>query len=169
MKKVKIILTTVILCAAQLLSAQDGKEMIGQVYEYDKILDFFYDCFDDEPTFQGEEPLAIVKYEGKYGVINRANEVVIPIIYKELGERCQGLFSVKLDKKYGFINTKGELVIDYKYDDLLYGFGGAQGYKDDQCAVKYKRKWGVINTKGKIIRKFKYVDVWDVPATRKMN
>ncbi|MEO1260265.1 MAG: WG repeat-containing protein [Bacteroidota bacterium] len=72
------------------------------------LLPFVYD---DIGFFN--EQLYKVKKNGKYGLVNRENEIVLPIEYDAIdGHR------VKKGYQYGMISARGHLVLPVKYNDL---------------------------------------------------
>lgn len=94
-------------------------EKIGSVYQAgyinakgDPIIPFEY-----EETVEFAEGLARVKKNGKYGFINRHNQVVIPFIYSDVHESfSEGLAPVSFDGfSFGYINQQGEPVISFRY------------------------------------------------------
>ncbi len=54
--------------------------------------------------------LAVVKKDGKYGFIDRAGRVTIPLIYQFVSEFSQGRAWVKKDDQFYYINNKGQCV-----------------------------------------------------------
>lgn len=65
--------------------------------------------------------LAQVKLHGKWGVIDRNENVIVPFKYDymhDFGEIYDGLAWVKINKKEGLINRNGREVIPVKYDAI---------------------------------------------------
>lgn len=60
-------------------------------------------------NYYGEE-YAIAEYNGKYGVVNKKNEMVVKPIYDSISKLFNGFSVIKLDNKYGFLNDKFEVV-----------------------------------------------------------
>lgn len=58
----------------------------------------------------------LVQESNKFGFINEAGEVVIPIQYRSAHQFSEGLSAVRKEGKYGFINTEGEVVIPFEFD-----------------------------------------------------
>lgn len=82
----------------------------------------------------------IVTSKGKYGIVNRKLEVVVPIIYDKIGYiRNNKYFEVTLDGKMGVLDTKGNLIIPFEYEkiDCL--------NKIEYAHIKSKRKFGYYN------------------------
>lgn len=56
-------------------------------------------------------------YESYWGFIDKTGKIVIPTIYKKVGDFSEGLaLVVNKNKKYGFIDKTGEVVIPLEYD-----------------------------------------------------
>ena len=60
-------------------------------------------------NYYGDE-YAIAEYNGKYGVVNKNNELVIKPIYDSISKLFNGFSVIKLDEKYGFLDDKFEVV-----------------------------------------------------------
>jgi len=68
-----------------------------------------------------EEAIAFVTGEdGKWGVVDFSNRVLIPQQYDDLSAFCdQGLAAAKKNGKRGWINLRGETIIPFEYSDFL--------------------------------------------------
>ncbi|MDE6321190.1 MAG: WG repeat-containing protein [Muribaculaceae bacterium] len=104
--------------------------------------------FDNARTYFSEG-LAAVKKDGKWGYINKSEEIVIPLIYDNAGAFSEGLAAVKKDGKYGFINKSGDVVIPFLY-------GGCFPFRNGTAAVSIGGKHGHINTSGDIVIPLSY-------------
>ena len=95
--------------------------------------------------------VAVVLYEGFYGVINKEGHFVAEAKYqKTRGVYHDDMLGVQLNDKWGFINSRGEKVIEHKYFDV-------QDFKNGHAMVsKGMRQWGIINKSGKTIVPAKY-------------
>lgn len=51
----------------------------------------------------------------KWGVMNKANEVVLPVRYEGVGAPAHGLLPIKENGRWGFMNAAGEMVIPAQY------------------------------------------------------
>lgn len=60
-------------------------------------------------NYYGEE-YAIAEYKGKYGIVNKNNEMVVKPIYDSISKLFNGFSVIKLDEKYGYLNDKYEVV-----------------------------------------------------------
>ena len=66
-----------------------------------------------------KDGLRWVEKDEKYGYINSAGKVVVPLEYdwaEDFGILAPGLARVKKDGKYGVVNTAGKVVIPLEYE-----------------------------------------------------
>ena len=130
-------------------------------------------------------PYMQVKKKGKYGLMNKDFELVIPAIYEDLRNYSQGYCKVKKDSFYGFLDTNNQVMIPVKYPTLgaifmnervwytnaegQYGFLDRKGnviisaqYEEvvpfyiTKAAVKKNGKWAFIDSGGQLLTPFKY-------------
>ncbi len=114
--------------------------------------------FEDAKTFS-DEGLARVKFQGKWGHINRKGDFVIPPLYDIVGAFSEGFASVLIENKVGFVNQLGQIVIDPKFDfnhtkyaNLAQEINSYQ-FQEGLSPVIINGKYGFINQKGlEIIR-----------------
>jgi serine/threonine protein kinase len=90
-----------------------------------------------------ENGLSIVNQAGKYGVINKEGNFIIPANYEKL-KHDQDLFIYLSGGKYGWLDAKGNKLNSEQFDDVGY-FGNAE-----LAPVKIGAKWGFINKEGDI-------------------
>src|SRR5690606_6339280 len=64
------------------------------------------------------------KRGGKWGYIDREENVIIPFIYEDAGSFSDGLASVKLDGKWGFINKDNIIIVPFLFNDASNFFNG---------------------------------------------
>ncbi|MDR3227382.1 MAG: WG repeat-containing protein [Prevotellaceae bacterium] len=69
---------------------------------------------------QNAKDYAIVKLNGKYGLIDKSGNEVISCKYDYVSLFRENLALVKLNRKWGFINKTDNEVIPLKYDKILY-------------------------------------------------
>lgn len=81
----------------------DGKEIIKVTH--DDVKQLFLD-------------MVVAANDGKYGVVNRQRETVIPFEYEDLLIFSDGIIAMK-DGKYGVISHKGEIIIPFLYESLI--------------------------------------------------
>lgn len=94
-----------------------------------------------------EEGYAQVSKNNKWGFINTAGKVVIPLIYDQVSRFSEGLVSVKKDGKIGYLNVSGQEVIPLsnKYQDPGSFWGGIAPVKNDSGDI------GFINMQGELV------------------
>jgi hypothetical protein len=92
-----------------------------------------------------KELIAIVSIDGKFGLINRKGEIILPLEYEEVIPIAYGFFNIKKNGKTGFTNKKGKVVLPPTYENIFY-------FTDDQFAKAQKEgREGIIDTTGKIV------------------
>ncbi|TKC00784.1 WG repeat-containing protein [Pedobacter cryophilus] len=96
--------------------------------------------------------VAAVSLNGKWGMINKKGDVIIPIEYESEPYEASGLVKVKLSNKFGFLDKTGKIVIPIKYDE-------ADLFSDNFARVKTNGKWGVIDKTGKAVLEMKYDEI----------
>lgn len=110
-------------------------------------------CFYDENRF-------IVKKGGKYGVITRSKEVIIPIEYDTISNWVEygpkEHFIVK-NRKHGLISRDGDVVIPPIYDEIFVDNGSL-------IKVQNNNLFGTIDWENEIIHPIKYENIfWEWP------
>ena len=84
----------------------------------------------------------------KYGVMNRAEHIVIPARFDEVEPLYSGFAIVFEDGKGGVINDKGEIVIEPQWDYIVH----SDSFTDDKLFImSIENKYGVIDTNNLII------------------
>ena len=58
-----------------------------------------------------------VSSNGKWGLINKRGDILLALVYDDIGEFKDGFAIVKLNSKYGMINLQGEQIIKPLYDN----------------------------------------------------
>ncbi|MBR5334313.1 MAG: WG repeat-containing protein [Alistipes sp.] len=99
------------------------------------------------------ENLARVKFEGKFGFIDKLGNPILDFQYEYLDNFSHGLAASNEHGKWGFIDKTGRIVIPYIYEDVW-------RYREGLAKVKRNDKWGFIDTKGKIVIPIEYDDVY---------
>lgn len=89
-------------------------------------------------NYYGNE-YAIAEYQGKYGVVNKDNEMVVKPIYDSITKLFNGFSVIKLDDKYGYLNDEFEVVQKPIFKD-------AREFLEDVTFVQSNAnaKWGCI-------------------------
>jgi len=142
--------------------------------------------FDLFPNYQDKgsfkDKLAVVKYKGKYAVIDPTGKLIIPNIFQDLGSVSDKIAFSK-GKGWGYMDNAGKEIMKpaYEYaESFLNGFaivelGGAQGVIDPKGSIivpleygsivdvnnafwmvsKFS-KYGLLNKKGEIVVPLEY-------------
>ncbi len=82
--------------------------------------------------------------DGKWGLKNKGEHLVIPAIYEEEIQFYSDFAAAKLNGKYGFIDQSGKTIIPFIYSDagiFEYGIGD----------VAINGKWGCVDKTGNLI------------------
>lgn len=94
------------------------------------------------------------EFYGKYGFIDRAGRLVIPLLYDRAEDFSQGLAVVGVwidgSIKHGYINLDGEISIPLKFE-------AAGSFSEGLAPVQVNDKWGFIDNTGKFIIEPKYL------------
>lgn len=104
-----------------------------------------------------ENGCAVVKYKGKWGIIDRKGTFLIPPTYSfPPGCFNDGLALIITDSnKIGFKNKNNSWVIAPEYDNAIY-------FSEGRAAVEKNRKWSIVDTKGNLITSSLDVDSIDI-------
>ncbi len=112
-------------------------------------------------TYISTNSLIIVEDNGKYGAMNRNNQIIIPMIYESLETFSETLFTVEKDGLYGLIDLEGNIVLPIEYTELIDGKDSFDiNYNwdtEDLCIItKYDNEsdldlFGLINSNGDVI------------------
>jgi len=75
-----------------------------------------------------------VQVNGKWGVINNLNKLMVPTIYDKIANAfIDGLLAVKNNGRWGFVNAKGQVIIPVKYEEIYsYRHGIVQANEQDR-------------------------------------
>ena len=111
----------------------------------------------DEPS-DDKNDLEIVKREGKYGVINKKNDIIVPFVFDRITQRFGEYYIVeKLDANErkggghlkGLFSNKGKQIIPCKYNEI-------SDFHDGISMVYDGWSYGFINDRGEVISECKY-------------
>jgi TolA-binding protein len=83
---------------------------------------------------------ALVKFKGKYGIVDKNKKFVVPNVYENLGAFSTAMAFSK-GKKWGFVDLSNKIIIQPKYD-FAESFGAGGGL------VVLDGKYGVIDISG---------------------
>lgn len=109
--------------------------------------------YDDADYFSNISPgEAVVKFDGKCGIVDTHDREVLPFIYEEANIDDDGIYRVKKDGLFGIINRKLEVLFPFKYQDLG---------KFDDDGITYARVkglgYGYVDKNDNVIVDFKYL------------
>ena len=99
-----------------------------QILKYEYVRSFYND-------------LAIVKKDGKFGLIDKMVRKIIDTQYQGIGIFQKEVIWIKKDEKWGLINKNGQKIITPQYEEVEY-FQGAL------TKVKKEGKWGLVDQNG---------------------
>lgn len=94
---------------------------------------------------------AAVKKKGKWGMIDKSNNIHVPFIYDSLSDYNSDRASAGLNGKDGYIDLQGKPVIPFIYDN-------AARFQDGVAFVRKAYKYALIDTSGKLLTSFIYDD-----------
>ncbi|RZK20727.1 MAG: hypothetical protein EOO86_03420 [Pedobacter sp.] len=94
---------------------------------------------------------AVVSKAGKFGYINKAGKIIIPLIYDDAFDFDGDFAVIKIEDKFGLINSDGRIKLAPAYDNI-YPIGKPGSF---YCA-ELETKFGVIDACGKTILPFNF-------------
>ncbi len=97
-----------------------------------------------EPPRLDEMRAVAAQHGGKFTLLDRNGNMVIPPIYDFIGKPEAGVCLVRKDGKYGFVKTDGTVIVEPTYEK-------AAGFRSERAAVSVNGKWGFIDTCGNIV------------------
>jgi hypothetical protein len=125
----------------------NGKLLGKKNNEYfllNKELQVISERYEDIYEDNYEEQRLFVKKDGKFGVIDFYEHILVPIQYDSIQKLSEGRYIVQIRDKYGVIDGSGEVRIPIKYDSIRIT---AEGSFD----VDLNGKHGIMNGKGMLI------------------
>ncbi|MEL6553753.1 MAG: WG repeat-containing protein [Cyanobacteria bacterium J06621_11] len=87
------------------------------------------------------EDLAVVRRQGKFGLIDKTGAVVLAPEFDDVRETTEGLTAVLKEGQWGYVNRMGEWVIPAQYDV-------AQPFSEGFAGVKQGDQWLYIDVQG---------------------
>lgn len=120
------------------------------------------DNYDSKQNIWFEENVLRVKKDGKYGLIDFKDNLILPCEYDEITalKSVTDNLLVKKGNKVGLVNNKGQAIINVEYTDILLL---EEGYTSEYI-VKNK-KYGIVSTSGTVILEPKYDSIKYVGAS----
>lgn len=110
--------------------------------------------FDTLITYSPYSQFFTVKKNGKFGIINKQFQVIVPCENDKLLDYAMDIYCFQKNEKVGFYDNKGKLIIPFVYDEL-----GSIQFGEKRIRVKKNGKWGVIDFKGNENGAFKYDEI----------
>ena len=168
------------------LTEDDRKENKYEVFEAQLVLGSDRD-FHEGLVAVANARKRRVFYESYWGFIDKTGKIVVPTIYKKVGDFSEGLaLVVNKNKKYGFIDKTGKVVIPLEYDyaeDFSEGLAyvnkknvkrgfinktgeiviprGGRKFHDGLARVAENKKYGFIDKTGEVVIPCEYDNAWD--------
>lgn len=96
-----------------------------------------------------KEGTMAVKKQGKWGIINLKNEILIPFEYDDILGYNEGIALVCKNKLWGAINKNGKMVIPIQYEQI-------KPCSEGKIAIRENKKWGYVDIQGRWIISPKY-------------
>lgn len=119
------------------------------------LCDFIYDKFKLLEDCDKDNGEIVVYSNGLCGEIDRDGNIILPIIYNEIGSCGR----VKYQGLWGCVRN-GEQIIPCEYIKLGGGENWGEYSKNELEPSQYKNgKWGVIDANGRIILEFEYDEI----------
>lgn len=105
---------------------------------------------------------ALVRKNGKLGIINKQNEILIPFEYDNINSWSKELITVSKSGKFGAVNWNNEVIIPFCYDELLSIFENKTmcfGIKTDEKIINYDiENRQLLNFKDDSLLKYGIID-----------
>lgn len=101
-----------------------------------------------------------VKINGKWGVLDLSNNIIITPQYEELFYSGNDFWEISINNKKGIIDTLGNIILPTIYDEL-YSINNTHILAVKDC------KYGVVDFSGKIIIPFHYDELVSLDIKRK--
>jgi len=98
-----------------------------------------------------KDGLAAVKleYNGKWGVINEEDRLIIPFKYDDIKYYSESLMAAKLNNNWGFIDCLDKIIIPFKYEF-------ASWFSEGLAPVQLNGWYGYINKSDEVVIGFQY-------------
>lgn len=107
----------------------------------------------------GSSGYAAVLQKGKWGVINKQNQLILNCEFEKINYYSEGLFSLIKNEECGCANQDGNIIIAFDYTHI-YGFNNGYAvfyyaeitkYPALKSVTHNSHRYGVINKKGQVI------------------
>lgn len=94
----------------------------------------------------GRDGYIPAQQNGRYGLVDKTGNVLIPFMYEDMNGFTDGVACVKLDGKWGAVDLNGKEVIPIMYEDI-----GYRALTSGYTMVKLGGKCGYIDRQGKML------------------
>lgn len=101
----------------------------------------------------GDSKIIVAKQKGKYGIIDKNNTILIPIIYDDILHTYEDRLIVSMNEKVKIINLKNEVILDTDFQDI-----SKLDYNNNHLVQKRFKK-GVMDRQGNILIPVKYSEI----------
>ena len=113
-------------------------------------------CLNYDKVCPFHDGRAIVEKGGKYGVIDKQGNEVIPCKYNLIRDYSDGVAIVReQDDKFGVVDIQGNLIFQCKCD-VMADFSDGVAFVGKNYEEKMEIKYGVIDKKGNVVTSYKY-------------
>ncbi len=115
----------------------------GYIDSTGRFLNRTFDSYNDRPG-DFSEGLAAVKINGKYGYIDKGENVIIDPIYDDAFGFSEGLAVVKSGDYYSFIDHKGNIISKDRFED-------ANSFSDGLAGIVIRGEVKYVNKEMKVV------------------
>jgi hypothetical protein len=106
------------------------------------------------------EEFQLVEQHDKYGIVNKGDTVIIPLLYDSLIRITSShpkIFIAELDDTFGLLNSKNEVVIPFEYEAIsLMTNGHYNGFMYSSLRVEKNGKYGLMWVDGTVALSCQY-------------
>ncbi|PKL49537.1 MAG: hypothetical protein CVV42_06020 [Candidatus Riflebacteria bacterium HGW-Riflebacteria-2] len=99
---------------------------------------------------------AAVFSDGRWGFLDRAGSLTIPLDFYSVGNFSEGLAAVRLEDLWGYIDVTGTFIIPEQ-------FAAAEEFSSGTAIITVNGKHGIIDTKGQYLLKPEYYYIFKTP------
>ncbi len=131
-------------CEKKRVSKKEGQYWLNESFPYAFISEL-------------DHGLYLAQKEALYGVVNEANEILLPFEFEKIEAKTSGLFIVEKNGLQGVYNEKGEIVLPAIYKEIKVRLThSVAGSLPTVFIVKKDNSYGVLSEKGRVIIPFQY-------------
>ncbi|MCB6062518.1 WG repeat-containing protein [Flavobacterium psychrophilum] len=107
----------------------------------------FKNWYEKELFFEGN--YCVVSINNKFGIIDKKENLIIPIIYEDIKKEVLDNQIIVKNGKFGIVNLQNQIIIPFEYDDI--NFSNIEGSFLKEYRVTINDKIGIINKENKFI------------------